>query len=100
MDRYDWIIGVCSSEASGVRLLRYRGSITEAKEKLISLIAEDKANDEENWYGGCETVDDISSEDNGLGYELYGYGNYQDYDNYRDYHIEYTAKEFAHIDHL
>ena len=95
MDRYDWIIGVCSSEASGVRLLRYRGSIIETKEKLLSLIAEDRANDDkEAWDHGCETVDDISSEDNGLGYELYGYGQYQ------DYHIEYTAKEFAHIDHL
>lgn len=100
MDRYDWIIGICNSDVDGVKLYRFRGSILETKEKLLSLIAEDKANDEEHWSGGCETVDDISSEDNGLGYELYGYGKYQDYDNYESYHIEYTAKEFAYVDYL
>lgn len=92
MDRYDWIIGICCSEADGVGIFRFRGSIDEMKEKLLSLINNDRNNDNENWDFGCENKDDIRAEDNGLGYELYGYGCYY------DYHIDYTAKEFAHVE--
>lgn len=94
MNRYDWIIGICCSEADGVRIYRFRGTIEETKNKLLSLIKGDRSNDEDNWDYGCEETDDIRAEDNGLGYELYGYGCYS------DYHIDYTAKEFAHVDHL
>lgn len=93
MDRYDWIIGICNSEKDGVELLRYRGNKEEMKEKLVSLIHADRLMDKELWEYGCESSDDIQVEDNGLGYELYGYGNYI------NYHIDYTAKEFAHIDY-
>lgn len=90
--RYDWIIGICSSGTDGVKLLRFVGTKEEIKTKLMQLILEDKANDEENWDFGCESANDIRDEYNGLGYEFYGYGCYH------DYHIDYTAKEFAHID--
>ena len=92
MDRYDWIIGICNSGRDGVELLRYYGSKNEIKEKLVSLIKADQAMDIDVWEYGCESVDDIQIEDNGCGYELYGYGNYI------DYHIDYTAKEFSKID--
>ena len=91
MERYDWIIGICSSGADGVDLYRFRGSKNDVKKKLLSLINEDRANDEECWDYGCESLDDICINDNGLGYELSGYGCYA------DYHIEYTAKEFTHV---
>ena len=92
MDTYDWIIGVCSTREDGVRLFRFRGNKNEVKEQLFSLINEDKEMDEEIWSYGCEKLEDICAVDNGLGYELYAYGVYL------DYHIDYTAKEFAHID--
>ena len=94
MDRYDWIIGICNTGADGVVILRFRGSINEMKEKLLSFIKEDRENDNECWDYGCEEIDDIWAVDNGLGYELYGYASYL------DYHIDYTAKEFSHIDFI
>lgn len=94
MNRYDWIIGICNTSADGVKLFRFRGTISEVKEKLLSLIKEDQAKDKEIWDYGCENTDDIRAEDNGLGYELYGYGCYA------DYHIDYTAIEFAHVEYL
>ena len=92
MDRYDWIIGVCSSGSDGVKLYRFYGSKDEVKQKMLSMINEDRHNNEDLWDFGCESVDDIADEYNGTGYEFYGYSCYA------DYHIDYTAKEFAHID--
>lgn len=92
MNNYDWIIGICYTEANGIKLLRFRGSIEEMKEKLLALINEDRHRDKNCWYDGCETVDDVSAEDNGLGYELYGYGTYDTYS------IQYTAKALSHIE--
>ena len=94
MDRYDWIIGLCNTSADGVKIYRFRGSIEETKEKLLFLIKEDRDNDEEAWEYGSEETEDIRAEDNGFGYELYGYGCYS------DYHIDYTAKELSHIEDL
>lgn len=92
MERHDWIIGICSSDSDGVNIYRFRGTIEETKEKLLSLIKEDKEKDEyESWTHGSEEICDIEATDNGLGYELYGYGCYE------QYHIDYTAKEIAHI---
>ena len=65
----DWIIGIGNSAVDGVRLLRFRGSKEEVKEKLLSLINEDKENDIENWDYGCETTKDIRDECNGHGWE-------------------------------
>lgn len=94
MDRYDWIIGVCCSGADGVELFRFYGSKDDVKQMLLSLINNDRNNDEECWDFGCESLDDIVSQDNGRGYEFYGYGCYY------DYHIDYSAKEFSQIEHL
>lgn len=90
--KYDWIIGICNTESDGVKIYRFCGSMDEVKEKILSLVNEDRNNDEEKWDYGCESTDDIIAEDNGQGYVLYGYGCYT------DYHIEYTAKEFAHVE--
>lgn len=88
---YSWIIGICSSEADGVSLRRFSGSKEEVKEKLASLVTSDIANDTENWNYGSETSKEIMDVSNGLGYEYYGYGVYN------NYHIEYTAVEFSHV---
>lgn len=94
-NRYDWIIATCSSEATGVSICRFRGSIEETKEKLVSLILGDKnMADEDSWCCGSETIDEIDAVDNGVGFELCGYATYN------NFHIEYTAKEFSHIEFL
>lgn len=92
MGVYDWIIGVCNTDADGVTLYRFRGTIEETKEKLVSLVSGDRENDEENWDYGTEDVDEVQVNDNGLGYDLYAYGCYS------DYHIDYSAKELAHVE--
>ena len=94
MERYDWIIGVCNTGADGVILYRFYGSKDDVKQKLLSLINYDRRNDEGGWDFGCECLEDIVVEDNGSGYELYGYGCYY------DYHIDYSAKEFSRIENL
>ena len=38
----NWIIAICSSEASGVKLLKFTGTLNDVKEKLLSLIISDK----------------------------------------------------------
>lgn len=88
---HDWVIGICSSEANGVRILRFRGSVEEMKAKLLSLIEADRNRDSDNWEHGSENIEEIDDLSNGLGYELYGYGNYV------DYHVDYTAKVLAHV---
>lgn len=92
METFDWIIGVCNTSTDGVKLFRFRGTIQETKEKLFEMVNEDRTKDSTCWEYGCETVEEINEVDNGLGYELYGYGNYT------EYHIDYSAIEFAHID--
>lgn len=92
MERYDWIIGVSNTEADGVALFRFRGTKDEIKQKLADLVNEDKERDEEHWDYGCETVLNIVDESNGCGWL------YQAYGIYSGYHIDYTAKEFSHVD--
>lgn len=87
----DWIIGISCSETDGVVLYRFYGNKEEVKEKLLSLIKEDKDNDVENWDYGCESVDDITDETDIFGLSFYGYGCYE------DYHIDYTAKRFSSL---
>ena len=63
MGECDWIVGICNTEADGVRIFRFRGTIEEMKEELVSLIKEDRNNDEENWSYGCDEINDIRAED-------------------------------------
>ena len=87
----DWIIGISCSEAEGVRLYSFSGTISQVKEKLVSLVKEDRENDFESYDCGTEKVEEISDFSNGGNYELYAFANYS------DYHIDYTAKELSHI---
>lgn len=94
LGEYDWIIGVCCTECDGVSIYKFRGTIQETKEKILSMIKEDIECDKENYAHGSENITDIHAVDNGLGYELYGYGCYE------NYHIDYTAKEVSHIENI
>lgn len=86
----DWMIGVCSSEVDGVYLYRFYGTREEVKIKLSEMVLADKKADEPNWEYGTEFPADVE----GFGTnEMYAYGCYS------DYHIDYTAKLFAVIEH-
>ena len=63
------------------------------KQKLLSLINDDRRNDENLWDCGCECLEDIMADDKD-GYAFYGWGCYH------DYHIDYSAKEFSQIEYL
>ena len=91
--RNDWIIGICNSAENGVKVHRFRGSIQEAKEKLLELVNKDRAENSDTWEYGTEDAESVDAVD-GLGYELYAYGNYI------DHHMEYTAKEYAHVESI
>ena len=91
VDKYNWIIGISNSETNGVKLFKFFGSIDEVKEKLISMVIEDRKEDEGNWEYGSETIEDIEDKSYNSGYEFYGYGSYN------SYHIDYTAKEISNV---
>ena len=90
-NKYNWIIGISNSEKDGVKLFKFFGSIEEVKEKLVSLVIEDRKEDEGNWEYGSETIEDIEDKTYKHGYEFYGYGSYN------SYHIDYTAKEISNV---
>lgn len=92
MKELDWIIGICSSGADGVRFLQFTGTENHVKEKLLALVNEDRGNDEDNWDFGCETENDIREEEKSV--EYYGYGCYY------DYHIDYTARLLSNVESL
>ena len=85
----DWIIGICNTAADGVTILRARGTDDEIRTLLFKLVQEDKEADEDGWDYGTESVEDVQW----AGFhELYAYGVYY------DYHIDYTAREFANVE--
>lgn len=80
-----YVIGIANSEYPGVRIQRAFGTENEIKNYLMSLINEDRYNDEEYFESGTESIDDLKvSLDRGIisGYGYYGRGNY---------HIDYVA---------
>lgn len=91
MEIMDWIIGISISEVDGIELYSFTGTISQAKEKLIALVREDKENDFSYDYG-TEKIEDILDFSNGGNYEFYASATYS------DYHIDYTAKELSHIE--
>lgn len=104
MEKYDWIVAICNTAGEGVDIFKFQGTKQEMKEKLLSLIEEDRYENDgsylgEPWECGTESVDEISeistikeivSGDSVT--ELYGYGCYQ------TFHIDYTAREVNHIE--
>ena len=95
-DKYDWIITIANSAASGSKIFRFFGTIEEAKQKILNLLLDDKDMTDENmWLSGSEDICDILYMDK----EINAYANYQDYnDNF--YSIQYTAKKFADVEFL
>lgn len=79
-----WMIGICCSDADGVRLSKVYGTESQVKRHLLKLVKEDRSNDEEDWDSGTETISEIEVDKT--------LGTLEAYANYFDYHIDYTAK--------
>ena len=99
MEKYNWIVAVCNTSGEGVDVFKFRGNKQEMKERLVSLIKEDRENANwDTWEHGTESTDEIVERstikeivEGNCVPELYGYGCYY------DYHIDYTAIEINHI---
>ena len=91
---YKWIIGISNSEADGVRLYNYEGTVEQIKNRLISLIKEDRENDKSGWDYGSENENEISDESDSDKKVFSGFGCYS------EYHINYTAEMLTEIEKL
>lgn len=83
-----YIVTVCSSEASGVRVTSFIGNEDQAKKHLIKLIKDDMANDPENFDFAPVKICEIETDKDGT---LSGEAVYS------DYHIEYQATVLKNI---
>ncbi len=89
--RKDWIIAVSNSKADGVVINRFYGTEQEVKELLIRMVQEDRENDEESFECSTEEPEDV---------EDCGSGTLNASATYTHYHIDYTAKEWAYVEHI
>ena len=82
-EKKTYIVGMCCSEADGVRLSKVIGTEDQMKKYLARCVRDDRDADKESFDNGTTAAKDIDVSKNG---ELNGYGTYS------DYHIDYTAK--------
>lgn len=86
---YEWIVGVGGTEVGGVNLHKFVGTENEAKKHLVSLVKNDRANDEESFEDGTLYIKDV--EYRKWQGTLYACGNYS------DYHIDYEARKLSDL---
>lgn len=89
--KYNWVIASCDTSADGVNIYRFRGTVQEVKEKIVSMVMGDAEDDMENYEYGTEAADRVQFVGGEMVLEFYGYGCYS------DYHIDYTAREVRSI---
>ncbi len=82
MEETNYIIGICCTDADGVKLFKTCGTKEEIKNLLVNCVKKDRQNDEEGWDYGCESTAEVTEEENGC---------LNAYATYHDYHIDYTA---------
>lgn len=87
----DWIIAVANSDADGVVINRFYGTEEEVRTLLVRMVQEDRENDEENFEYGTEEPEDVENS---------GSGTLNASATYAHYHIDYTAKEWAYVEHI
>ena len=80
----DWIMAVCSSEASGISIRKFHGSEDNAKKLLVDFVKESRKMDREHFDSGTTKVTDITEDVPGV---------FSAYSSFTDYHIEYVAIE-------
>lgn len=88
MNKADWIIAIANSDSDGVTIRRFFGTEDDVKSLLVSLVAEDKENDEEGYDYGTESVDEVEAD---------GIGRFDAFATYSTYHIDYSAEEISSL---
>lgn len=88
MEKTDWIIAIANSDSDGATIRRFFGTEDEVKILLVSLVEEDKENDEEGYDYGTESVDDVEAD---------GFGRFDASATYSTYHIDYSAEELSRL---
>ena len=88
MEKTDWIIAIANSDSDGVTIRLFFGTEDEVRSLLVSLVEEDKENDEEEYEYGTESVDEVASDRS---------GRFDAYATYSDYHIDYSAEEISSL---
>lgn len=95
MLRTDWLIGVSNMDGDRVSMFRFYGTKEEVKQKLVEMAGYDRKCIEEEgfdeWNRGTESVEDVEEREL---WELYAYGRYC------DFHIDYSAIEFSHVERI
>lgn len=95
MLRTDWLIGVSNMDGDRVSMFRFYGTKEEVKQKLVEMADYDRKCIEEEgfdeWNRGTESVEDVEEREL---WELYAYGRYC------DFHIDYSAIEFSHVERI
>lgn len=92
-ERKDWIITSVSTEADEISISRFYGTEQEMKELLVRMALADKEENSEEYDYGTEDVEDIEESRNECGvYTASG--------TYSSFHVLYTAKEWACVDHI
>ena len=88
MNKADWIIAIANSDSDGVTIRRFFGTEDDVKSLLVSLVKEDKENDEEGYEYGTESVDEVEADRS---------GRFDAYATYSGYHIDYSAEEISSL---
>ena len=83
MEKKNWIVGICCTDADGVNLYRVYGTKDQVKQYLVDCLLSDKDNDPDMYEYGDETVDEVSEERD---------GTLNAFATYSSYHIDYSAK--------
>lgn len=91
--RKDWIITSVSTEADEVSIRRFYGTEQEMKELLVHMALADKEENSEEYEYGTEEAAEVEESRNECGvYTASG--------TYSSFHILYTAKEWACVEHI
>lgn len=86
MKKQDYIVAICNTEADGVVIERVNGTEEEVKAYLLSLVMEDRKEDEAAWEDDFTNTIDIADIDKTNAGELNAYNTFA------HYHIDYTAR--------
>lgn len=81
-EKNNWIIGICDTDADGVRILRASGAKEDVKGYLFSLVMEERNEKESCFDFGTESIEDITVGMNG---SLYAFNCF--FDSHTDYSL-------------
>jgi hypothetical protein len=78
-----WLIGISGTDMDDVMIHKFRGTLEEVKQHLVSLVRRDRFRHNDIWEHGTLITEDIRVIENTN--RLYAYGSYS------SFHNDYTA---------